>query len=762
MTHWYIDPRRLELQEWRNTRKSSKGMNGGATANVQGRRRPFVVSAPRHAPGSAHKSQCGVVGRGRRMRTLASTATTSGLSGSPRRIRTPIKSVGLSGSAQRVVTPLAQRNSFAGAVERGSPISFGNRGAAVSTVTNTVADANQKSCSSNSGGGGSSGVNLKLSQRFNTHVVQDELIADIFSGISMQQPTTTPSVSASAAAAAAVTPATTVSAADSMTCTVIVPNPTPSEARELCEGGGGDAEANLLMGTTGTIAPTATANSTAAADDIGGAAMAAQTEQKQGHYSALLLRTSQLLHSMCDTWEGNIDSAEAVNTDAAEDIRVVIGQTHLLLNRKMTKFQTLCDREGLFAADGRSTETSDLEGYWEGCILPQVRDVESRFARLERLRVAGWNNDEVQVQAPKKVKKTQTPKARARRTAAKKAKSTKKVKVTSAGEAAPTRQRVGAKSSSRSGFFGRLIAQQRRANRGACLGSPQVQFHMKATRALAHVVASITTPKRVSFGSLPATTGTHLRTPLNSGSGLGSGPLRPAVQTPHSSRSANSYNACVGSLTVPSTTTPSSSAKLRLSTTTATVSTPTLLPVRASRVEREEMGSDVYLTPVRRSTRTTPSRYRVESEMANTPGGLAGMLESVGYAYKPNPALLNGAVTGKEEVEEEGEEEEEEEEAKTLEEFGRPRDLFAESASVDEEENFLLSPLMPATTTCDAVVVASSSSSSTSTSTTLLPASVAAAADDVPFTLNATATITPRRSSRLSRISGLSSGGLRL
>ena len=60
-----------------------------------------------------------------------------------------------------------------------------------------------------------------------------------------------------------------------------------------------------------------------------------------------------------------------------------------------------------------------------------------------------------------------------------------------------------------------------------------------------------------------------------------------------------------------------------------------LTPVRASKKEQNELGTAMFLTSVRRSSRKTPSRYR--SEMDQT--GVSKMLAAADYSYKPNPAL---------------------------------------------------------------------------------------------------------------------------
>ena len=60
-----------------------------------------------------------------------------------------------------------------------------------------------------------------------------------------------------------------------------------------------------------------------------------------------------------------------------------------------------------------------------------------------------------------------------------------------------------------------------------------------------------------------------------------------------------------------------------------------LTPMKASKRDREILGADVVLTPARRSTRKTPSKYRRE------PGAedVSALLYKSDYAYKPNDAM---------------------------------------------------------------------------------------------------------------------------
>lgn len=67
-----------------------------------------------------------------------------------------------------------------------------------------------------------------------------------------------------------------------------------------------------------------------------------------------------------------------------------------------------------------------------------------------------------------------------------------------------------------------------------------------------------------------------------------------------------------------------------------TASVPVLTPMRASKKDKEAHGCEFLLTPVRRSTRKTPSKFRHDAMASNDLGKL---LEQTDYSYKPNFAL---------------------------------------------------------------------------------------------------------------------------
>lgn len=55
------------------------------------------------------------------------------------------------------------------------------------------------------------------------------------------------------------------------------------------------------------------------------------------YYQNLLSSTLTTLHALCDTWQEHVAEASTVDSGAADEIRVAIGQTNLLMSKKMNK-----------------------------------------------------------------------------------------------------------------------------------------------------------------------------------------------------------------------------------------------------------------------------------------------------------------------------------------------------------------------------------------------------------------------------------------
>lgn len=125
----------------------------------------------------------------------------------------------------------------------------------------------------------------------------------------------------------------------------------------------------------------------------------------------------------------------------------------------------------------------------------------------------------------------------------------------------------------RTGALARFLAEQRQ--NAPAPSSPKVEFAAPASRAMARVASC--TPKRVSFGGDKAPSRTPGRVRQISRS----------IATPHRPMSA------------------------------VDAATPTLVPVRASKRDREDMGTDFYLTPVRRSARKVGGEFITAGRQSN-------------------------------------------------------------------------------------------------------------------------------------------------
>ena len=76
----------------------------------------------------------------------------------------------------------------------------------------------------------------------------------------------------------------------------------------------------------------------------------------------------------------------------------------------------------------------------------------------------------------------------------------------------------------------------------------------------------------------------------------------------------------------------------------AATSTTVLTPMRASKRDQALLGTQFLLTPVRRSTRKTPSKYK--QDPAAGQADVTSLLVQANYSYKPNFALAGSGVDG--------------------------------------------------------------------------------------------------------------------
>uniref|UniRef100_A0A1B6IS04 Uncharacterized protein n=1 Tax=Homalodisca liturata TaxID=320908 RepID=A0A1B6IS04_9HEMI len=100
------------------------------------------------------------------------------------------------------------------------------------------------------------------------------------------------------------------------------------------------------------------------------------------------------LNTLCDKWQKVLDKTptKSINDENRGKIMAVLGQTRLLLSKKMKQF------EGLLSDSNNDSEFThppitlqDLEGFWE-LVMIQVNEMYIKFKSLEEGNVPGEGN----------------------------------------------------------------------------------------------------------------------------------------------------------------------------------------------------------------------------------------------------------------------------------------------------------------------------------------------------------------------------------
>ncbi|XP_024876691.1 uncharacterized protein LOC112457726 [Temnothorax curvispinosus] len=97
------------------------------------------------------------------------------------------------------------------------------------------------------------------------------------------------------------------------------------------------------------------------------------------------------LQKLCEEWT-KVQSQDDIKEDIRCQINQAIGQTTLLIKEKFKQFYGLildCERK-----DGNVLiSCTDLHGFWDTMYI-EVKDCDSRFAKLEKLRARCWQEDQ--------------------------------------------------------------------------------------------------------------------------------------------------------------------------------------------------------------------------------------------------------------------------------------------------------------------------------------------------------------------------------
>lgn len=111
------------------------------------------------------------------------------------------------------------------------------------------------------------------------------------------------------------------------------------------------------------------------------------------HFKHLLHMERKRLQKLCEKW-AEVQSQDDTVEEARCLIGQAIGQTTLLLNEKFQQFRDLvldCEKGGHVLP----ITCDDLHGFWDLMYIA-VRDCDSRFARLKKLRASHWQEDEME------------------------------------------------------------------------------------------------------------------------------------------------------------------------------------------------------------------------------------------------------------------------------------------------------------------------------------------------------------------------------
>ncbi|XP_076679114.1 uncharacterized protein LOC143374677 [Andrena cerasifolii] len=114
-------------------------------------------------------------------------------------------------------------------------------------------------------------------------------------------------------------------------------------------------------------------------------------ERTAQYFQFLLNREIKRLNELCEEWAAMKDEP-TITEDAQYLIHQAIGQTKLLICKKFERFRGLVtDCE---TGKGEMLVTcKDLQGFWDMMYM-QIRDCDTRFEKLEKLRTQGWKEDE--------------------------------------------------------------------------------------------------------------------------------------------------------------------------------------------------------------------------------------------------------------------------------------------------------------------------------------------------------------------------------
>lgn len=112
------------------------------------------------------------------------------------------------------------------------------------------------------------------------------------------------------------------------------------------------------------------------------------------YFENALNKEKNRLQKLCEEWT-EIQLQDDITEDIRYQINQAVGQTTMLITKKFKKFHNLisfCERN----SDDTLITCMDLHGFWDTMYI-EVKDCDSRFAKLEKLRARCWKEDQLSV-----------------------------------------------------------------------------------------------------------------------------------------------------------------------------------------------------------------------------------------------------------------------------------------------------------------------------------------------------------------------------
>lgn len=109
------------------------------------------------------------------------------------------------------------------------------------------------------------------------------------------------------------------------------------------------------------------------------------------YFKHALIEETNRLQKLCEEWT-EIQSQDDITEDIRYHVNQAVGQTSMLIKNKFRQFHGLildCEKND----DAVLITCTDLHGFWDMMYI-EIKDCDSRFAKLEKLRARRWQEDQ--------------------------------------------------------------------------------------------------------------------------------------------------------------------------------------------------------------------------------------------------------------------------------------------------------------------------------------------------------------------------------